>query len=161
MSTRPKFIVIKAADSFHTKTTAPNQLWQTDFTYLKVIGWGWAYLSTVLNDYSCYIVAWKLCITMAVRDVTETLNMARQASGLHNAAIHHRPRLLSDNGPSYVAEDLAKWLGSHGMDHISGPPSPHCRSTGREMGLSDSGPLSNLCCPASLASVSISWPVSG
>ncbi len=38
--TSPAFIVIKAADAFRDKTTAPNQLWQTDFTYLKVTGWG-------------------------------------------------------------------------------------------------------------------------
>jgi transposase InsO family protein len=61
--TSPAFIVIKAADEFHDKTTAPNQLWQTDFTYLKVIGWGWFYLSTMLDDFSRYIIAWKLCTT--------------------------------------------------------------------------------------------------
>ena len=52
----PAFIVMKAADEFSDKTTAPNQLWQTDFTYLKVIGWGWFYLSTVLDDFSRYII---------------------------------------------------------------------------------------------------------
>jgi putative transposase len=48
--TSPAFVVIKAADEFHDKTTAINQLWQTDFTYLKVIGWGWFYLSTILDN---------------------------------------------------------------------------------------------------------------
>jgi putative transposase len=50
--TSPAFIVIKAADEFTDKTSAPNQLWQTDFTYLKIIGWGWYYLSTILDDFS-------------------------------------------------------------------------------------------------------------
>ena len=39
--TSPAYIVIKAAEEFRDKTTAPNQLWQTDFTYLKITGWGW------------------------------------------------------------------------------------------------------------------------
>ena len=106
--TSPAFVVVKAADEFRDKTTAPNQLWQTDFTYLKVIGWGWFYLSTILDDFSRYIIAWKLCTTMKAGDVTETLSMALAASGLDRAQVVHRPRLLSDNGPSYVADDLAK-----------------------------------------------------
>lgn len=62
--TNPAFIVMKAASEFKDKTTAINQLWQTDFTYLKIIGWGWYYLSTILDDYSRYIISWKLCTTM-------------------------------------------------------------------------------------------------
>ena len=74
--TSPAFIVIKAADEFKDKTTAINQLWQTDFTYLKVIGWGWMYLSTILDDYSRYIIAWKLCTSMKAEDVSDTLELA-------------------------------------------------------------------------------------
>ena len=120
--TSPAFIVIKAADEFHDKTTAPNQLWQTDFTYLKVIGWGWFYLSTILDDYSRYIIAWKLCTTMKAGDVTDTLELALQASGCDNARVMQRPRLLSDNGPCYVAGELAAWLDGQGMEHTRGSP---------------------------------------
>src|SRR5260370_3747950 len=87
----PAFIVMKAADEFKDKTTAPNQLWQTDFTYLKVIGWGWFYLSTVLDDFSRYIIAWKLCTTMKAEDVTVTLAMALRASRVAKARAPHRP----------------------------------------------------------------------
>ncbi len=118
----PAFIVMKAADEFKDKTTAPNQLWQTDFTYLKVIGWGWFYLSTVLDDFSRYIIAWKLCTTMKADDVTATLEMALNASGLDRAKVLHRPRLLSDNGSSYVSDDLAKWMERHDMAHVRGAP---------------------------------------
>ena len=120
--TSPAFIVVKAADEFKDKTTAPNQLWQTDFTYLKVIGWGWFYLSTILDDFSRYIVAWKLCTTMKAEDVTETLNLALQASGLDQVNIAHRPRLLSDNGSSYISGDLATWLDDHNIKHVRGAP---------------------------------------
>jgi putative transposase len=85
----PAYIVMKAADEFKDKTTAPNQLWQTDFTYLKIIGWRWFYLSTILDDFSRYIIVWKLCTTMKGGD------LALQASGLDRAKVVHRPRLVS------------------------------------------------------------------
>jgi transposase InsO family protein len=118
----PAFILMKAADKFQHPTTAPNQLWQTDFTYLKVMGWGWFYLSTILDDYSRYILAWKLCDGMAAKDVSDTLELALKASGLENVTIKHRPRLLSDNGPSYVSAELKDWLDERGMSHTRGRP---------------------------------------
>ena len=78
--TSPAFIGIKAAKEFKDKTTAINHLWQTDFTYIKVLGWGWFYLSTVLDDYSRYIVSWKLCTNMRTADVTDTLDLALQGA---------------------------------------------------------------------------------
>jgi transposase InsO family protein len=120
--TRPAFVLMKAADKFQQPTTAINQLWQTDFTYLKVIGWGWFYLSTVLDDYSRYILAWKLCDGMTARDVSDTLDLALAASGLETATVKRRPRLLSDNGPSYVSAELKDWLDDHGMGHTRGRP---------------------------------------
>jgi transposase InsO family protein len=105
--TSPAYIVMKAADEFRDKTTAPNQLWQTDFTYLKVIGWGWFYLSTILDDFSRFIVARKLCTTMKATDVIATIEVALEASGFDGGG--KRPRLLSDNGASYIAGDLTIW----------------------------------------------------
>jgi putative transposase len=106
---------MKAADAFKDKTTG-------DFTYLKVIGWGWFYLSSVLDDFSRYIIAWKLCTTMKAEDVTATLVLALKASGLDTASVLHRPRLLSDNGSSYISTDLAKWLDKNNMAHVRGAP---------------------------------------
>lgn len=120
--TSPAYVVLSAADEFRDKTTRPNQLWQTDFTYLKVIGWGWFYLSTILDDHSRYIIAWKLCTTMKSGDVTDTLDLALQASGCDQATVLHKPRLLSDNGASYISGELADWLEDRQMDHVRGAP---------------------------------------
>jgi len=120
--TSPAFIVMKAASEFTDKTTRSNEMWQTDFTYLKIIGWGWMYLSTILDDYSRYIIAWKLCTTMEAEDVTATLEMALEASGCGQAHVRHKPRLLSDNGSSYIAGDLADWLDDRNMIHVRGAP---------------------------------------
>ena len=120
--TSPAFIVMKAAAEFNDKTTAINQQWQTDFTYLKIIGWGWMYLLTILDDFSRYVIAWKLCTSMISRDVTETLQLALQASGCDQVDVVQKPRLLSDNGSSYISRDLAGWLEDNGMSHVRGAP---------------------------------------
>mgnify|MGYP000306607848 CR=1 FL=1 len=120
--TAPDYVVIKAADEFTDKTTAINQMWQTDFTYFKIVGWGWYYLSTVLDDYSRFIVAWRLCTTMSASDVSDTLDDALAFTELNQVKVQHRPRLLSDNGPCYISGELADYLEEHGMSHTRGRP---------------------------------------
>jgi putative transposase len=118
----PAYILMQAGDRFEHPTQRRNELWQTDFTYLPVVGWGWYYLSTVLDDYSRKILAWKLGPTMRVEDVTETLDLARAATGVDRVRVAHKPRLLSDNGPCFVAKDLAEYLKDHAMSHTRGRP---------------------------------------
>ena len=120
--TSPAYILMQASDQFQHPTKCVNELWQTDFTYCKVIGWGWYYLSTVLDDYSRYILAWRLCTTMSAQDVKDTLDDALKFTGLDTVKVERKPRLLSDNGPSYIASDLAKYLAEQDMDHTRGRP---------------------------------------
>ena len=112
--TSPAWIAMKAAERFDQPTTAINQLWQTNFTYLKVTGWGWYYLSTVLDDYSRYIILWRLCQSMSAGDVLATLNDALKVAKLSRK---QRPKLLSDNGPCYVSSELRDGLEHNDLDH--------------------------------------------
>ena len=117
--TTPAYRLMEAADKFYNPTTAPNQLWQTDFTYFKIKQWGWYYLSTVLDDYSRYILAWELCPGMQAIDVERTIQTALQTSGLETG---QRPLLLSDNGSAYVSRYLKEYLKGEGIDHVRSAP---------------------------------------
>ena len=109
--TSPAYVVLSAAKTFAHPTHRPNELWQTDFTYLQVVGWGWYYLSTVLDDDSRYILAWTLRTSMQASDVTETLDLARAQAGVDRVRVVHRPRLLRDNGPCYILARVGRLPG--------------------------------------------------
>jgi transposase InsO family protein len=115
--TAPAYVLMAASDSFKDKTTRVNEMWQTDFTYFKVINWGWYYLSTVLDDYSRFIIAWDLCLNMTAPDVMRTVEQARLVSGLDQ-----KPRLLSDNGSCYISSDLKSFLDKRGIAQVHGRP---------------------------------------
>ena len=78
----------------------------------------------MLDDFSRFIVAWKLSASMKAKDVTATLDLALAASGLDQMTLVHRPRLLSDNGSSYVASELADWLDKQNIEHVRGASLP-------------------------------------
>ena len=118
--TAPAHILLSAGDEFSNKTSFVNQMWQTDFTYFKIVGWGWYYLSTVLDDYSRYIVHWELCEGMKVEDVKRTVDRAIVKAKI---VTKQRPRLLSDNGSCYIASELKIYLkDTYDMDQVHGRP---------------------------------------
>jgi len=118
----PVYTVLSAADKFQHPTSRINELWQTDFTYFKIVNWGWYYLSTVLDDFSRYILAWKLCKSMKALDVKDTLDIAIEKTGVQNVKVIHRPKLLSDNGPCYISSELKDYLSENKMGHTRGRP---------------------------------------
>jgi len=65
---------------------------------------------------------WKLCAGMTSHDVTETLNLALQASGCDQAELEQKPRLLFDHGFSYLSGELAGRLSDNGMSHVRRAP---------------------------------------
>jgi len=118
----PAFALQTAKDEFQNKTRRINEMWQTDFTYFKIISWGWYYLSTVLDDYSRKIIAWKLCKSMTSEDVKTTLDLAILNTGMEADQIIQKPRLLSDNGPCYISGELKDYLKDQDMLHTRGRP---------------------------------------
>lgn len=115
--TSPAYILLSASNEFKEKTAFVHQMWQTDFTYFKILGWGWYYLSTVLDDYSRFIVHWELCQSMKAEDVERTIEKAVKATGLTE---QQRPKLLSDNGSCYIAAELKTYLENKYIKHIRG-----------------------------------------
>ncbi len=59
---------------------------------------------------------------MRTRDVSDTLDDALRFTGLTRVKVKHKPRLLSDNGPSYISGELADYLEAHDMNHTRGKP---------------------------------------
>ncbi len=135
-------------------------MWQTDFTQFLVIDWGWYYLSTVLDDYSRYILAYKLSPTMNAQDAEDTLLIALAEAEIDKVKVYHKPRLLSDNGPAYHSKDLATFLKERRIIHIHSSPY-HPMTQGKierwHRSMKNVVKLQNYYCPSELESAIAQW----
>jgi transposase InsO family protein len=125
--TSPNHILVKAANEFKDKTTRIHQMWQTDFTYFKVEGWGWFYLSSIMDDYSRFIIHHELCTTMKTPDVERNVEAALIKTGLPEG---RRPKILSDNGSCYISEDIKAFMKEKGITQVHGAPN-HPQTQGK------------------------------
>ena len=111
-----------AADEYHTKTTRPHQMWATDASYFKVVGWGYYYLVTVMDDYSRFILGWKLQKDMSSNSLIEVVQEAVDATGMTDVPVEDRTKLLSDNGAGYVSRSFRDYLNLVKIRHILAAP---------------------------------------
>jgi transposase InsO family protein/transposase-like protein len=120
---KPAEIVgFKAGKEYHRKTRRPNEIWATDCAHLKVVGWGWYYLVTVMDDYSRYILAWELKSDMAVTSLIDVVQQAVDFTGMTDVPVEDRTALLSDNGTGYLSRQFGEYLRLVGVRHIIASP---------------------------------------
>jgi len=113
---------LTAAKEYHTKTTRSHQMWATDASYFRVVGWGYYYLVTVMDDYSRFILAWKLQKDMSANSLIEVVQEAVDATGMADVPVEDRTKLLSDNGAGYVSRSFRNYLHLVGIGHILAAP---------------------------------------
>jgi len=112
----------KAGKEYHRKTKRPNELWATDCAHLKIMGWGWYYLVTVMDDYSRFILAWELKSDMAAGSLIDVVQKAVDLTGMSDVPVEDRTVLLSDNGPGYLSRQFGEYLRLVGIRHIVASP---------------------------------------
>ncbi len=93
----------------------PHEHWHTDICYINICG-TFYYLCGVLDGYSRYIIHWEIRESMTEKDV-ETI-IQRACEKFDNA----RPRIISDNGPQFVARDFKEFIRVSGMTHVRTSP---------------------------------------
>src|ERR1035437_2704168 len=100
----------------------PHQMWATDASYFRVVGWGYYYLVTVMDDYSRFILGWKLQKDMSANSLIEVVQEAVDATRMTDVPVEDRTRLLSDNGSGYISRTFGDYLRLVGIGHILSAP---------------------------------------
>lgn len=111
-----------AGSEYRHKTTAPHQLWATDASYFRVAGWGYYYVVTVMDDFSRFILAWRLQLDMTSASLIEVVQDAVDLTGMTDVPVEDRTRLLSDNGSGYISRLFKEYLRLVGIRHILAAP---------------------------------------
>ena len=115
---------LAAGKEYHRKTTGPHQMWATDASYFRVVGWGYYYLVTVMDDYSRFILSHMLQRDMTADSFIEVVQEAVDRTRMDQVPVTDCTRLLSDNGPGYCLKSIQRLPGDGGHQAHPGNPFP-------------------------------------
>ncbi len=98
-----------------TQPIGPHEHWHMDVSYVNICG-TFYYLCSILDGYSRYLVHWEIRESMTESDVEIILQGARERFP------DARPRIISDNGPPFIARDFKEFIALCGMTHVRTSP---------------------------------------
>ena len=87
-----------------------------------MVGWGYYYMVTVMDDFSRFILAWRLQVDMTSTSLIEVVQDAVDRTGMTDVPVEDRTRLLSDNGSGYISRLFREYLQLVGIRHILAAP---------------------------------------
>ncbi len=94
---------------------SPHQHWHVDVSYLN-LGGTFYFLISVLDGHSRFIVHWEITATMKEMDIELVIQRALEK---HPEA---KPRIISDNGPQFIARDFKEFIRVTGLSHVRTSP---------------------------------------
>lgn len=107
-----------AGKEYRVKTMRINEQGPSDASYFFVVGWGWYYLISVLDDYSRFILAWELKRDMTAQSISEVVQEAVEWTGMEKVPGEDRTRFLSDHGPGFLARALEDYWRTLEIRHV-------------------------------------------
>ncbi len=119
---KPLELRMAAGKEYTRKTTGPHQMRATDASYFRVAGWGYYYMVSVMDDFSRFILAWRLQRDMTSDSLIEAVQDAVDVTGMTGVPVEDRTKLLSDNGPGYISRAFRDYLRLVGIRHILSAP---------------------------------------
>ena len=102
--------VYQAAKLFELLPQGPNDLWQTDVTYIHIPGYGWWYAVTVIDYYSRYLLACHLTPSYSAAETTYALKLALEEAERIVGPLTKWPFLVTDNGSSFIARRFTAFV---------------------------------------------------
>lgn len=106
-----------------SQPVGPHEHWHIDVSYINIAG-TFNYLCSVLDGFSRFIVHWDLRPSMTEGDIEIILQAAREQYP------EAKPRIISDNGPQFIARDFKEFIRIAGMTHVRTAPY-HPQSNGK------------------------------
>jgi putative transposase len=125
-----KVVGANVARGHQCKTKRPHELWVVDYAWLKMIGRRWYYLVTVMDDFSGFILAWKLYPEMTFQSLSDALQEAADLTGMNGVPVEDRIVLGDENTVSYLSGKLCEYLRQAGIKYIIVSPCDNHETNG-------------------------------